>query len=377
MVQRRPQRRCNVAKSLATFDRRQYHHHRFFATTASSSSPNNNNTLAVDEYRIATSDDNDDDIATTIKDELAMILQPYYKEQRPVVVRGAVQTVPATTLWTNWDYWKQAVAKWDENNDDDDDGDDTTMVAVELGGSYGSEQSERAEIPFLAYLQYLELFEERHGRTGNVDRNDPKFSKEPPLSSWSIPSSELVYMAQNDLPHPLYKDIFIPDFCQSSNHIEDAEAEEEKPISGTASLGLGRLYSVMLWLGPRGCVSPLHFDPLDNCLMQHMGRKRVLLYEPSAAEAAKMGWHYAGHDGQQSNTSPINPEVMDVNDTDRTKLLQQQQQEVRSKYPLFLEEAPKRMECFLDAGDLLYIPAKWWHHVRSIDTSASVNVWWR
>jgi lysine-specific demethylase 8 len=31
----------------------------------------------------------------------------------------------------------------------------------------------------------------------------------------------------------------------------------------------------------------------------------------------------------------------------------------------------------LEPGDALYIPAKWWHQVESLDLSASVNSWWR
>ncbi|KAG7337651.1 JmjC domain hydroxylase [Nitzschia inconspicua] len=288
-----------------------------------------------------------------VHNNLATFLQPYYRDQRPVVIRGAVQMAPATKRWTSWEYWQQAFA---ESN---------TMVAVEMGGSYGSEQSERVEIPILGYLQYLEMFEERHGRIGKASWNDSNVpSDQKTLSSWSIPSSELVYMAQNDLPQQLHNDIFIPNFCQIDNSFEGDGLGDS-----SSSLGLGRLYSIMLWMGPRGCVSPLHFDPLDNCLMQHVGRKRVLLYEPTSSTS---GWHYAGCDGQQTNTSPINPEVMDGNDTNSDQL-----QQVKTQYPLFLEEAPPRKECILNPGDLLYIPAKWWHHVRSIDTSASVNVWWR
>jgi hypothetical protein len=36
----------------------------------------------------------------------------------------------------------------------------------------------------------------------------------------------------------------------------------------------------MLWMGPRHTVSPLHYDPLDNILMQIVGWKRVVLFPP-------------------------------------------------------------------------------------------------
>ena len=257
-------------------------------------------------------------LSTNTQEELADVMRPSYELQSPVVVRGAVSDAPAIKLWQSLPYWYQSFDKEDQ------------FGGVEIGGSYGSNDMERAEIPLQGYLQYLELFEERHGRTGPDD----------PLEiPTSIPIEELVYMAQNDLFPSLYKDIRVPRFCEDQSD----------------GVGNGRLYSVMLWLGPRGCVSPLHFDPLDNCLMQFVGRKKIWLYEPQAG-----GWHYAGHNDQQSNTSPVNPE--DVNG---------------DQYPLFAQEAPPKIQCVLNPGDLLYIPSKWWHFVRSLDTSASVNVWWR
>lgn len=35
------------------------------------------------------------------------------------------------------------------------------------------------------------------------------------------------------------------------------------------------------------------------------------------------------------------------------------------------------MDCILEEGDLLYIPPKWWHYVRSLSISFSISFWWR
>lgn len=295
-------------------------------------------------------------------DLLAEAIRPYHKEGRPVVLKGAVLTAPATTLWTSWDYWDEAFG----DEDDGDDHDPPPMVSVEIGGGgYGTpEGCERAEIPIVGYLQYLRLFEERHGRHGS----DSDLRRAPAGSGASaIPPDEVVYMAQNDLPSRLHRDVVIPEFCRGGG---SDEGDDEAGSDG--GVGLGRLYSVMLWLGPRGCISPLHYDPLDNCLMQHVGRKRVILYERSSASSSTTaaGWHYGGHDGRQSNTSPIVPPDDSGGSltSDLTTLL--------ARYPLYAE-APTPLECVLHPGDLLYIPAGWWHYVLSVDTSASVNVWWR
>ena len=332
--------------------------------------------------------------------ELANIIRPYHEKQQPVVVRGAVRKTPATTLWSSWEYW-QEIAEKEQEQQQQQGGGSHPMVAIEIGGSYGTADSERVEIPFSAYIQFLQLFEERHGRKGSMQEDIGGGTSSTPI----IPNGELVYMAQNDLFSSLYKDIMIPDFCQDGIDVLDSlssssssstafstAGDDTNTTNATTTIGLGRLYSVMMWLGPRGCVSPLHFDPLDNCFMQHQGRKRVLLFAPSDNDdddgngngSPLCCWHYAGHEGQQSNTSPINPEIVDwatpgrkSEDSNNNKDIISAVATHSEKYPLFFQEAPTRMECILEPGDMLYIPAKWWHHVRSIDTSASVNVWWR
>ena len=45
-----------------------------------------------------------------------------------------------------------------------------------------------------------------------------------------------------------------------------------------------------------------------------------------------------------------------------------------AKFPKFAE-APW-MECTLQEGEMLYMPPRFWHHVRSLSTSFSVSFWW-
>lgn len=252
----------------------------------------------------------------SLNDRLVSELQAHFERQEPLLLRGAVSGTPAIQLWKSLEYWQSTVGH--------------EMAKVEMGGSYASTiggsdgDSSTAEIPVEGYLQYLKLFEERHGKSVSPDMESPK-------------SDEMVYMAQNDLFPALHKDIVLPEFCQDESN----------------RVGLGRLYSVMLWLGPHSSVSPLHNDPLDNLFMQYVGRKSVLLFPPDTQV-------YAGHDGQQSNTSPIEPENRARNE---------------KQYPLF--DRSTGMSCEVGPGDALYIPSKWYHHVKSLEISASVNIWWR
>jgi hypothetical protein len=250
----------------------------------------------------------------TIQELLAEKIAPYYQQQTPVVLRGAVANAKAVSEWKSWEYLRRTVS-------------DDATCHVELGGNYSASSSERSDIRFQDFLYYMQLFEEQHGRRAQEGVSPPA-------------SDELVYLAQNDVIQELYQDFDVPQFCGDENNSVGHE---------------GRLYSTMLWIGQYGCVSPMHNDPLDNVLMQFVGAKQAWLFPPEAGLSL-----YAGHEGNQPNTSPINPE--EPPDFER--------------YPLFAE-ASSPLQCDLQPGDLLYIPKRWFHYVRTVETSISVNAWWR
>ena len=268
------------------------------------------------------------------QEKMAHTMEVHHKNQTPVILKGAVAMAPAIQNWKSLDYWKSALSGH--------------VGYVEIGGSYATGSVERPEIPLELYVDYLQLFEERYGKCGPID----PWGEDDGLQN-PIPSSELVYLAQNDLLHNLYPDIIIPKFCDRESAPPLPSSQQQPSLL----FGHGQLYSVMFWFGPRTCISPLHFDPLDNCLMQYVGRKRVLLMDPSSNH---LQWHYSGYAEGQTNTSPIDMEMPD-----------------RQQFPLFFQARPPIYQAILHPGDVLYIPAKWWHHVKSLDTSASVNVWWR
>jgi lysine-specific demethylase 8 len=264
-------------------------------------------TTAISEETIRTEED------SQFQDLLAEKITPYYREQSPVVLRGAVANTNAVSEWKSWDYLQRTV-------------DQDAICHVEIGGNYSASMSDRSDIRFQDFIMYMQLFEERRGRSLQQGVEAPE-------------SGELVYLAQNDVTPELYKDFDVPSFCGDANS-----------LVGHA----GRLYNTMLWVGPYGCVSPMHNDPLDNVLMQFVGVKEAWLFPPDDATAL-----YAGHDGNQPNTSPINPDATDL-----------------VRYPL-LAGASSAVHCILGPGDLLYIPKRWFHYIQTIETSISVNAWWR
>ncbi|CAJ1933271.1 unnamed protein product [Sphenostylis stenocarpa] len=142
------------------------------------------------------------------------------------------------------------------------------------------------------------------------------------------------YLAQHplfDQINELRKDIFIPDYCFA---------------------GGGELRSLNAWFGPAGTVTPLHHDPHHNILAQVVGKKYIRLYSSSLSE------ELSPHTGTMlSNSSQV-----DLDDVDERKFPKVQELEF--------------VDCILEEGEMLYIPPKWWHYVRSLTTSFSVSFWW-
>nr|WP_306409978.1 cupin-like domain-containing protein [Herbaspirillum sp. RV1423] len=107
------------------------------------------------------------------------------------------------------------------------------------------------------------------------------------------------------------------------------------------------------WLGPAGTVTPLHCDYDDNIFAQIWGGKRIFLAPPHHDE-----FLYPREANAMLFGSPFNPEAPDF-----------------EKFPLARQAA--MIECIMQAGELLYVPAGWYHQVRSLSFSLSANRWAR
>jgi hypothetical protein len=110
-----------------------------------------------------------------------------------------------------------------------------------------------------------------------------------------------------------------------------------------------------IWLGPAGTVTHLHRDGSDNLFAQIWGSKRFILYPPHARPFL-YAWAVAADTGLDG--CDVDPEQPDFD-----------------RFPLFREAAA--IECVVEAGELFYLPEGWFHHVRSLAPSLSINFWTR
>ena len=107
------------------------------------------------------------------------------------------------------------------------------------------------------------------------------------------------------------------------------------------------------WLSAAHTSAPMHRDVAQNIFFQLVGRKRFYLYPPAATP-----WLYSHPlSSALPNYSRFDPEQPDY-----------------ERFPLSRRVQP--LEVILDPGDALYLPSRWWHQVRSLDISISLNFWW-
>lgn len=190
------------------------------------------------------------------------------------------------------------------------------LVPIEIGRNYTTTDWKQKVIPFKEFL--IDQF---------VDTNT---------------KSNIKYLAQHNLFDQIIElkdDICIPDYC-ALHQLENNDDSDTNEVD------------IKSWFGPKDTVSPMHFDPKHNLFCQIIGEKKVILASPDDTE-----FLYCHDNFLLSNTSQIDCENLDF-----------------TRFPDVRK--CKFYELTLEAGEMLYIPPKWWHYVRSLSNSFSVSFWW-
>eukprot|EP00002_Diphylleia_rotans_P037502 TRINITY_DN8383_c0_g1_i18.p1 TRINITY_DN8383_c0_g1~~TRINITY_DN8383_c0_g1_i18.p1 ORF type:complete len:491 (+),score=86.59 TRINITY_DN8383_c0_g1_i18:43-1515(+) len=245
-------------------------------------------------------------VASTISLPLSRFYAEYLIPQKPVLIRGGAYAWPAVSdpkrCWKNLVNIRNAAGH--------------RTVPVEFGSHYLEKDFTLQMMTIQEFIDSVILCKVEHTQSGKRKG----------------------YLAQHQLFDQipsLRKDIITPDYCCMTERKEGPS----DPI-------------VNAWFGPRGTVSPLHFDPSHNMFVQVVGKKYFRLYSPEMASML-----YPHEEDMLMNSSQVDVENVDS-----------------QRFPLF--QNASYFECIVEEGDILYIPPKWWHFVRSIQASFSVSFWW-
>ena len=110
-----------------------------------------------------------------------------------------------------------------------------------------------------------------------------------------------------------------------------------------------------LWISGPGLTVGLHFDAAENFNFQLRGRKAFWLYPPGTGPYYPLPMF--------SQTAHISGVYRNGPDPDLRQ------------FPRFDPARGVRVE--MRAGDMLYLPAYWWHQVESLgDENVNLNFWW-
>lgn len=110
----------------------------------------------------------------------------------------------------------------------------------------------------------------------------------------------------------------------------------------------GTLHDARTWIGPAGARTGLHHDYLDNLAVQLVGRKRFYLLRPGVVE--RLGAVAAKHDRWAALAS-LNADAV-------------------------VERGVAEGDAWvvdLEPGDVIYVPARWWHEVANHTSSALLS----
>eukprot|EP00640_Fibrocapsa_japonica_P002774 CAMPEP_0113951568 /NCGR_PEP_ID=MMETSP1339-20121228/86917_1 /TAXON_ID=94617 /ORGANISM="Fibrocapsa japonica" /LENGTH=243 /DNA_ID=CAMNT_0000959871 /DNA_START=198 /DNA_END=930 /DNA_ORIENTATION=+ /assembly_acc=CAM_ASM_000762 len=242
-----------------------------------------------------------------------MGLASLFEAQRPVKLRYFAHHWPAVS---------DAKRKWSDLEllSSRTSGSSDSTVEIEIGKDYMDADVHKAEVSINSLLEFI--LQEK-------DEKDNKVSSSPgPNFYLAQHNLDDICVLRDDVPSQ-------PEICRFS--------------------GKGHVYLRNIWLGGhRGTVSPCHYDPFNNILVQIFGEKTVTLFPPHVGK-----WLYPAKGTLQPNTSLVDIRKPDL-----------------EKYPIFEKAWQEALQATLYPGDAVFIPFKWWHHCNTKNLSCSVNYWW-
>ncbi|XP_020879089.1 uncharacterized protein LOC9307978 isoform X2 [Arabidopsis lyrata subsp. lyrata] len=197
---------------------------------------------------------------------------------------------------------------------------------------------DRVSLPFSDFIRFCKQHISDKGNGSDVDAK----------------SADLTPMPEDYRPGQIYLAQF---------PILNDEKEEKvqlkilrQDIQTPTLLGEKSLSSINFWMNSAQARSSTHYDPHHNLLCVVSGRKKVVLWPPSASPSLYPMPIY----GEASNHSSVGLENPNL-----------------SYYPRAEHSLKQSQKVILNAGDAVFIPEGWFHQVDSEELTVAVNFWWQ
>lgn len=175
------------------------------------------------------------------------------------------------------------------------------------------------------------------------------------------------YVAKTFSRNRQFKTASMAEFIRSAQEYSPTNTADPPPYLGSNSMpeSLERLIGwpgyfrrdqyipPRIWIGPKGTVTPLHRDDTDNLFAQVWGEKTFILAAPHERNRLYAWTTYRTGGLEGCDVDAEAPDYQKHPDSREVRFLKTQ----------------------VGPGDLLFIPDGWFHHVRSLSMSLSVNFW--
>jgi hypothetical protein len=231
----------------------------------------------------------------------------------PVIVTDATKSWKALSTWS-LDFFKQNY------------GSETVVPGI---GIYGKS---RRVMKIADFLDYVELpTAKRRGFWIDLETKRPREERPEDNAAPLYLHDQNLFLTHSNL---------LEDVTPNPDCIDDWLALLPEDLQRL--LQSTRYYQRGLLIGPKDSVSNLHYDFLDThaYLAPIIGKKLCILFSPEDSDFL--------YDGA------VNPEIPDV-----------------ESFPLFSQA--RAFLCILEPGELLLIPSRWWHYVRNLEKTITVN----
>ncbi|XP_023931467.1 jmjC domain-containing protein 7 [Lingula anatina] len=277
----------------------------------------------------------------------------YVKRSKPVIIRGTMKDWAALSKWTT-DYFKERYLHEE--------------VHVKLTPNGDFEGVEKAE-----------LWEDH--KTFTIPTDVKKQLHFPDLvvvrpATLNVNFSNFLEMLSNDKNHGKHRNYSAYlEYTSIPQYFPSLEQDIKEP--GFVK-GLLKRRHLNIWLSDGYTLGRLHFDPFDNLLFQLSGQKEVTLFDP--------------HDNTNLYEAHISEALLKFNKTtkqfkrkgllDSTSMVMSPV-DIRNpdfqRFPKFAGAYP--MNCTINEGEVLFMPAYWWHEVMSSPgqqdhRNLAVNFWY-
>ncbi|XP_001637377.3 bifunctional peptidase and (3S)-lysyl hydroxylase Jmjd7 [Nematostella vectensis] len=260
----------------------------------------------------------------------------FYREwvapNRPVIIRNAINHWPALKLW-NSQYLKKCI------------GEKTTTVAVTPNGYADAIVGDRFVMPeerLMKFGHFLDILEKRVEANGvfYVQKQNSNFTDE---------FSEIISDAETELPWA-------------------SEAFGNTPDA------------VNFWMGDERAITSMHKDPYENLYCVISGYKKFNLIPPTDLPFIPYGLYKPS---KYKSTNDYEFEIADI--VENSELGDDESAQLvpwisvdplepdLTRFPDFAKARP--LSCTVQAGEMLYLPSLWFHHVQQSHACIAVNFW--